>query len=80
MIYTHVSNKDPSQIKSLLDRLFENKRGGGWSKRMIWERFGEEKFSSRRMHIRSSYIPPSWKDMRSIMDIPKLYTQFLPEA
>jgi len=28
-IYTHVSNKDLSQIKSPLDRLFENKEGGG---------------------------------------------------
>jgi site-specific recombinase XerD len=26
-IYTHVSNKDLSQIKSPLDRLFENKKG-----------------------------------------------------
>ena len=26
-IYTHVSNKDLSQIKSSLDRLFENKKG-----------------------------------------------------
>jgi len=28
-IYTHVSNKDLSQIKSPLDRLFENRKGGG---------------------------------------------------
>lgn len=28
-IYTHVSNKDLSQIKSPLDRLFENKKGSG---------------------------------------------------
>ena len=27
-IYTHVSNKDLSQIKSPLDRLFEKKGGG----------------------------------------------------
>ena len=52
---------------------------------MIWERFGEKKFSSRGMYIRStsdilpkwkdirnSYIPPNWSDMRSIADIPKL--------
>jgi len=28
-IYTHVSNKDIGKIKSPLDRLFENKEGGG---------------------------------------------------
>jgi hypothetical protein len=86
MIYSHVSNKDLGQIKSPLDRLFGNKKGGGWSKRMILERFGEIKFSSGGMYIRStsdilpkwkdirnSYIPPNWNDMRSIADIPKLY-------
>jgi len=53
---------------------------------MIEERFGEKKFPSRGMYIRStsdislkwenmrnSYIPPNWNDMRSIADIPKLY-------
>lgn len=28
-IYTHMSNKDIGKIKSPLDRLFENKKGGG---------------------------------------------------
>jgi|GEM_PF-1212929 len=53
---------------------------------MIGKRFGERKFPSRGMYIRStsdilpkwndmrtSYIPPKWNDMRSIADIPKLY-------
>ncbi|NQE53391.1 hypothetical protein C5S29_07340 [ANME-1 cluster archaeon GoMg3.2] len=53
---------------------------------MIEERFGEKKFSSRGMYIRStsdilpkwkgirnSYIPPNWNNMRSIADITKLY-------
>ena len=52
---------------------------------MIEERFGEEKFSSIGVYIRStsdippkwgdirnSYISPSWNDMRNIADIPKL--------
>ena len=49
---------------------------------MIGECFGEKKFSSRGMYIRStsdilpkwkgirsSYIPLNWNDMRSIADI-----------
>jgi len=40
---------------------------------MIEKRFGEKKFSSSGMYIRSaSDIPPNWNDMRSIADIPKL--------
>ena len=52
---------------------------------MIEERFGEEKFSSIGVYIRStsdippkwgdirnSYIPPNWDDIRNITDIPKL--------
>jgi len=45
---------------------------------MIGERFGEEKFSSRGMYIRStSDILPNWSDMRSIADIPKLDETFM---
>lgn len=41
---------------------------------MIGKRFGEKKFSSRGMYIRStSDIPPNWNDMRSVADIPELY-------
>ncbi len=41
---------------------------------MILERFGEKKFSSRGMYIRSTLdILPNWNDIRSIADIPKLY-------
>jgi|LGVD01.1.fsa_nt_gb hypothetical protein len=40
---------------------------------VIGKRFGEKKFSSSGMYIRStSDIPLKWKDMRNIADIPKL--------
>jgi hypothetical protein len=58
---------------------------------MIGEGFEKGGDSSRRMHIQStsdtppkwdirySYIPLNWNDMRSIVDIPKLYEMLGPK-
>jgi site-specific recombinase XerD len=47
-ISTHVSNTDIRNIKSHLDRLFENREEGS-AKRRIGEHFGEKKVSARGM-------------------------------
>ena len=43
-----------------------------WWKRMIEERFRENKSSSRLMYIQSSYIPQKWEDIRSIFHMKEL--------